>query len=97
LDELARSLDMEIKVRFTEPRRRQRMAVMVTKEPHCLQKIIEPSRPVAFQGRGGPGGFQPPGTSNRWPGAPALSFSFVPWDDRARAEENVLRLLESMK
>src|SRR5512142_1815346 len=34
LQQLARDLDMEIKLRFTDPRRRQRMAIMVTKEPH---------------------------------------------------------------
>src|SRR5213594_2795818 len=40
LEKLARELEMEIKVRFTEPRRRQRMALMATKEPHCLWKIL---------------------------------------------------------
>ena len=94
LDELARSLDMEIKVRFTEPRRRQRMAVMVTKEPHCLQKIIE-----AVKARSLSKAEAALVVSNRRDLEPlarraGLSFSFVPWDDRARAEENVLRLLE---
>src|SRR4051794_16142909 len=41
LQQLARGLDMEIKLRFTEPRRRQRMAIMVTKETHCFQQLIE--------------------------------------------------------
>src|SRR5689334_22808800 len=41
LAELARDLEMEIKIRFTEPRRRQRMAIMVTKEPHCFQKLLD--------------------------------------------------------
>ena len=40
LAKLAKELDMEIKVRFTEPRRRQRMAIMVTKEPHCFERLI---------------------------------------------------------
>src|SRR6516225_2130382 len=35
LQKVARALEMEIKTRFTDPRRSQRMAVMVTKEPHC--------------------------------------------------------------
>src|SRR5512137_898280 len=34
------ALAMEIKVRFTEPRRRQRMAIMVTREPHCFEKLL---------------------------------------------------------
>ena len=34
-------LDMEIKLRFTEPRRRQRMAIMVTREPHCFEEMLD--------------------------------------------------------
>ena len=41
LGKLAARLDMEINVRFTQPRRRQRMAIMVTKETHCLERILE--------------------------------------------------------
>src|SRR5215467_10158315 len=37
LEELARELEMEIRTRFNEPRRRQRMAILVTKEPHCFR------------------------------------------------------------
>ena len=40
LEKLASELEMEIKVRFTEPRRRQRMALMVTREPHCFRAIL---------------------------------------------------------
>src|SRR5215471_15342903 len=39
LKQLANTLEMEIKIRFTEPNRRQRMALLVTKESHCLQAI----------------------------------------------------------
>ena len=38
LEQLAAELEMEIKARFTEPRRRQRMAIMVTREPHCFRE-----------------------------------------------------------
>src|SRR5512146_1506461 len=37
---LSQELEMEIKARFTEPRRQQRMALMVTKETHCFQTIM---------------------------------------------------------
>src|SRR5258708_38698533 len=37
LDKLARALAMEIKLRFTVPGRRQRMAIFVTREPHCVE------------------------------------------------------------
>src|ERR1022692_4844733 len=35
LSTLARDLEMEIKLRWNDPRRRQRLALMVTAEPHC--------------------------------------------------------------
>src|SRR6266446_4249502 len=41
LEALAKALEMEIKIRFTEPRRRQHMAIMVTKEPHCFSEIVQ--------------------------------------------------------
>src|SRR5215831_8752400 len=41
LARLAAELGMEIKIRFTEPTRRQRMAIMVTKEHHCLGALVE--------------------------------------------------------
>src|ERR1044071_8959804 len=34
LARLAASLHMEIRLRFTHPQRRQRMAILVTREPH---------------------------------------------------------------
>src|SRR6516164_4125980 len=37
LDHLAKSLGMEITLRFTEARRRQRAAILVTRESHCLE------------------------------------------------------------
>src|SRR5688572_26106454 len=37
---LGKELEMEISVRFTEPRRRQRMGVLVTREPHCLETLL---------------------------------------------------------
>jgi len=41
---LARRLGMEIKVRFTEPNRRQRFAIMVTKETHCFDALLAAHR-----------------------------------------------------
>src|SRR5262252_4403272 len=40
LAKLADDLEMEIKVRFTQPTRRQRMAIMVTKESHCFETLL---------------------------------------------------------
>lgn len=94
LERLARELEMEIKMRLTEPRRRQRMALMVTKEPHCLQKIVE-----ALESGRLKRAEAALVLSNRRDLEPmvkntGLPFACVPWDDRARAEEATLRLLE---
>src|SRR5450432_3244301 len=40
LTTLASSLGMEIKMRLTEPGRRQRFAIMVTKETHCFDALL---------------------------------------------------------
>ena len=38
---LGTELGMDIKIRFTEPKRRQRMAIMVTKEPACFEALLQ--------------------------------------------------------
>jgi formyltetrahydrofolate deformylase len=97
LASLARELDMEIKVRFTEPRRRQRMAIMVTREPHCLGTILESVR------KGGLKKAEPAVVvSNRADLEPLaqkarLPFVVVPWQDRAKAEEKALKVLEEQE
>jgi formyltetrahydrofolate deformylase len=94
LERLARDLDMEIKIRFPEPRRRQRMAILVTKEPHCFQNLIEAVK------SGGLKKAEPALVlSNRRDLEPmareaGLPFKRVPWDERLRAEATALRLLE---
>src|ERR1019366_8484041 len=40
LAQLAQQLGMEIKVRWTDPNRRQRMAIIVTAEPHCAVALL---------------------------------------------------------
>lgn len=90
---LGRALDMEIKVRFTNPRRRQRMAVMVTRESHCLTEILKAVKLRTLKAE--------PALviSNRRDLEPlvvkaGLTFDFIPWDDRNRAEQTVLGLLD---
>ncbi len=93
LDALARRLGMEIKLRFTEPNRRQRFALMVTRETHCFDALLAAHRRRQFQA-------DPVLViSNRTDlAAPAkkagLPFVPVPWSDRTRAEARALRLLE---
>jgi formyltetrahydrofolate deformylase len=40
LEGLARSLQMEIKLRLLDPKRPQRAAILVTREPHCLEGLM---------------------------------------------------------
>ncbi len=41
LKQLARKLTMEIKVHYQEPNRLQNMAIFVSKEPHCIERLLE--------------------------------------------------------
>jgi formyltetrahydrofolate deformylase len=94
LEKLAQELEMEIKLRFTEPRRRQRMALLATKEPHCLEKILAALKAGTLKK------VEPSVVlSNRRDLEPmvrefGLPFVHVPWEERASAEAAALRLLE---
>ena len=94
LETLAAELDMEIKTRFTEPRRRQRMAILVTREPHCFQKILDGIKSGALK-KAEPAlvlsnrrDLEPVARAHRLP------FVQVPWEDRLKAEQQALRLLD---
>jgi formyltetrahydrofolate deformylase len=91
---LAKDLGMEIKLRFTDPRQRQRMAILVTKETHCFEAIMaafkrgqfKQAEPVVVAG-------------NRIDLKPLaekykLPFVHVPWNERPEAEEKFLALTE---
>jgi formyltetrahydrofolate deformylase len=94
LEKLATELEMEIKARFTEPRRRQRMALMVTREPHCFEKILgavksgglrkaEPALVLSNRHE-----LEPLARKHRFP------FVHVPWEDRLKAERQALGALD---
>lgn len=94
LEKLARDLEMEIKLRFTDPKRRQRMGIMVTKEPHCLEKLLR-----ALKSKALPRAEAAVIVSNRLDlGARAnnagLPFVHIPWEDRLKAEQEALRVFE---
>ena len=89
---LGRELGMETTLRFTEPQQRQRVALCVTREPHCARALLAALRsgrlkadPVLV-------------VSNRRDLEPLarefnLPFFHIPWGDRARAEKRALGLL----
>jgi len=89
LDTLGRSLGMEIKFRLTDPRRRQRFALMVTKETHCFDALLaarlnaEPALVIGNHAE-----FAPRAKKARLP------FVHLNWQDRAKSENDALKLLE---
>jgi len=94
LNGLAADLGMEIKLRLTEPSRKQRTAIMVTREPACPEALLE-----AFKKRqlkkaesvvviGNRPDLEPLARKHK------LSFVHIPWNDRKRAEKRVLEVLD---
>ena len=93
LAELARGLGMEIKIRFVEPSRRQRFALLVTRETHCFDAILAAcwagrlkANPVVVIGNHPD--FEPLARKHRLP------YVHVPWNNRIKAERRALQLLE---
>jgi len=92
-DRLAKSLGMEFKLRFTEPHRRQRMAIMVTRESHCLEGLLASARSCRLNAE------RALVLSNRRDLEPlarsdGVPFLVVPWENRASAEDRALRVLD---
>jgi formyltetrahydrofolate deformylase len=89
LDRLARDLGMEIKLRLTDPRSRQRFAVLVTKEIHCFDALMaaklaaDPALVI-----GNYADFAPRAQKH------GLPFVHLDWKDRAKSEAQALQLLE---
>jgi formyltetrahydrofolate deformylase len=94
LEKLAESLGMEIRLRLTDPKRRQRCALMITKEPHCFEALM-----AAFK-KGRLKNAEPVVViSNRGDLEPLvrkfeLPFVCIPWEDRASAEASALKILD---
>src|SRR5439155_14291478 len=92
-EHLARSLGMEIKLRFTEPHRRQRMAILVTRESHCLEALLASARAGRLNAE------RALVLSNRRDLEPmarggGVPFFVIPWENRAKAEDRALRVLD---
>lgn len=90
---LAAKLGMEIRIRFTEPGRRQRYALLVTKESHCLAAVLAAQSPGKLPAEavvviGNHPQLEPLAKQHRLP------FVHIPWDDRAGAERRTLELLD---
>src|SRR5271170_1233252 len=89
LEKLAAQLGMEIKARFTEPNRRQKFAVMVTKETHCFDVLMAAKlKADAALVIGNYNDFAPRAKKLKLP------FVHINWNDRAKAEDCALQLIE---
>lgn len=93
LAKLAGALGMEIKVRFTDPTARQRFAIFVTKEPRCFEMIAQAATRKALQADpvivvGNHASFESLARKFKLP------FVCIPWEDRANAEVQALKILE---
>jgi formyltetrahydrofolate deformylase len=94
LERTAADLGMEIRLRPTPPRGEQRFAILVTREPRCLEALLREIKRGALAAR--------PALiiANRpdlrpLARAAGIPFHLIPWDDRAKAEARALRLLEA--
>ena len=94
LNALGRKLGMEVRMRLAEPGRKQRMAIMVTREAACSEALLaafkkgqlKKAEPVVVIGN------RP--DLKRLAEKHKLPFVHIPWNDRQRAEKKALRILE---
>ena len=88
---------MEIKVRWTDPNRRQRLAIMVTGEPHCAEALLAALKSRHLKADAAVM------ISNRRDLEPLarkakLPFVFIPWMDRpSREETRPWKMLEPIR
>jgi formyltetrahydrofolate deformylase len=90
---LAGILGMEIKLRFTELRRRQRLAILVTREPHCAEALLDAHAKGRLNA-------EPRLLLSNRPDLQGLGkrfrlpFECIPWEDRTGAETRALQILD---
>lgn len=93
LVQLGSELQMEIQLRVGDPHKQRRVALLATREPHCLETLLhsfskgklkaEPAVVIANHTE-----LAPLAAKFKVP------FVHIPWNDRATAEERVLAELE---
>jgi formyltetrahydrofolate deformylase len=93
LGRLAEELGMEISFRPADPARLQRVAIMVTREPHCLEAILGEVKRGKLK-------VQPSLILSNRRALESLAqeheipFLHLPWEERDKAERKALRALE---
>ena len=90
---IGRDLRMEVRLHFFEPRRRQRMAVFVTRETHCLEAVLAACRTGRIKARSAL--IVANRNDCRQMAARAhVPFHRVPYANRKSAERKILRLID---
>ncbi len=91
---LSKKLNMEIRVHYDEPNRLKNIAILVTKEAHCLEKILDSKKRNEINANisaiiGNDGLLSKIANDFK------ISFHTVSYDDRTdTAEQNILELIE---
>ncbi|MGI0021059.1 MAG: formyltetrahydrofolate deformylase [Nitrososphaera sp.] len=93
LQELAKKLQMEIKVHYQEPDRPKNVALFVSKEPHCIERILQGRKKGEIKANlavavGSEPSLKPIAD------AAGIPFHSVAHADQAEAERNILQLIE---
>ena len=93
LKQLAKKLSMEIKIHYQEPNRLQNVAIFVSKEPHCLAKIIDAKKKGEIKANipiiiGSDSTLEPMAD------AAGIQFQTVSHTDQVEAENKILQLLD---
>jgi formyltetrahydrofolate deformylase len=94
LEKLSESLGMEIRFRHTDPNRKQRCAIMVTKETHCFESLMAAFKKGQLKNAepavviGNRGDLEP--LAKKF----GLRFICIPWEERNSAEATALKILD---
>jgi formyltetrahydrofolate deformylase len=93
LKQLAKKLAMEIKVHYQEPDRLQNVAIFVSKEPHCLAKILDAKKKGEIKANI-PVIIGSDTTLKPMADAAGIPFHAVAHADQAEAENKILQLID---
>ena len=93
IKKLGKKVGMEIKVHFDEPTRPKNMAILVTKEPHCLETILDARRKGEIRVNiplivGSEKSLKSLASRH------GIQFFSAEHKDQAKAEEQILRLVD---
>lgn len=93
LEQLESKLSMKIKVHYQEPNRLRNVAIFVSKEPHCLDKILEAKKKNQIKSNLSVIVGSDP-TLNPIADGAGIPFHAVTHTDQTEAEEKILDLIE---